>query len=136
MIAWCIRTWLDRAFVLARDVGTLAPSTIKTRRRKLERDLDAILAEPTDCSLATELQAQFARARGQLLIFCDFPGMIEPTNNACERDLRPAVIQRNVTSGHRAKWGSDRSAVVRTAIDTARLAGAGPLQTILETIAT
>ncbi|KAF2990049.1 transposase [Methylocystis sp. MJC1] len=99
LVAWRIKTWLDRAFALARDISTLAPSTIKTRQRKLERDLDAILAEPAACSLAAELQAQFARAREQLLTFCDFPSMVEATNNACERDLRPAVIQRKVSAG-------------------------------------
>lgn len=112
----------------------LAPSTIKARRRNLEHDLDAILAEPAACSLVAKLQARFARAREQLLTSCDFPGVVEATNNACERDLRPAVIQRKVTSGHRAKWGADHSAAVRTTVDTARLAGAGPLQTILRTI--
>jgi transposase len=40
-----------------------------------------------------------------------------------------------VTNGHRAKWGADHAAAVRTTIDTARLAGAGPFQTILQTIA-
>jgi hypothetical protein len=123
LAAWRIRIWLERAFPLARDTAALAPSTIKTRRRKLECDLGAILSEPTICLLAAELQAQFARAREQLLTFCDFRGMVEATNNACERDLRPSVIQRKVTNGHRAKWGVDHSAAVRTTIDTARLAG-------------
>jgi transposase len=136
LAAWRIRIWLERAFALARDISALAPSTIKTRRRKLECDLDAILSEPTICPLAAELQAQFARAREQLLTFCDFPGMVEATNNACERDLRPSVIQRKVTNGHRAKWGADHSAAVRTTVDTARLAGAGPFQAIFQTIAT
>lgn len=40
-----------------------------------------------------------------------------------------------MTNGHRAKWGADHSAAVRTAIDTARLAGVRPFQTIFETIA-
>ena len=34
------------------------------------------------------------RARDQLLTFVAFPGKVEVTNNACERDLRPAVVQR------------------------------------------
>ena len=32
------------------------------------------------------------------------PGLVEPINNACERALRPAVIQRKVTNGYRAMW--------------------------------
>jgi transposase len=64
-----------------------------------------------------------------LLTFCDFPGEVEPTNNVSERALRPCVIQRKVANGYRAKWAADFEAGVRTAVDTARLAGAGPFQT-------
>jgi transposase len=67
-----------------------------------------------------------------LLTFCDFPGEVEPTNNVSERALRPCVIQRKVTNGFRAKWAADFEAGVRTAVDTARLAGADPFQILLE----
>lgn len=70
-----------------------------------------------------------------MLTFCDFPGEVEPTNDLSERALRPCLIQRKVTNGYCAKWAADFEAGVRTAVDTARLAGAGPFQTILETIA-
>ena len=39
-----LKLWLDAAFVLARSVTTLALSTVASRRRKLERVLDDILA--------------------------------------------------------------------------------------------
>jgi hypothetical protein len=32
------------------------------------------MAAPTDCDLARQLQAKFARTRDQLLIFCDYLG--------------------------------------------------------------
>jgi hypothetical protein len=44
-----------------------------------------------------------------------------PFNNACERSLRPAVIQRKVTNGYRAMWAAEGEADVRTVVDTARL---------------
>ena len=47
--------------------------------------------------------------------------MVEPTNNACERALRPAVIQRKVTNGYRAMWAAKGEADIRTVVDTARL---------------
>ena len=126
-----IKLWLDRAFGLARDIATLAASTVKGRRRKLIRDLDAILATATECELARELLGQIRRARDQLLTFCDFPGKVDATNNVSERALRPSVIQRKVTNGYRAKWAADAEADLRTAVDTARLRGANPFQTIL-----
>ena len=130
-----LKLWLDRAFSLAADINGLAASTIRARRSKMESDLGAILQTPTDCKLSRDLLAKVARARDQLLTFCAFPGEVEATNNGCERDLRPSVIQRKVTNGHRAKWAADYETAVRTATDTARLAGAGPFQTILQTVA-
>jgi transposase len=130
-----LRLWFDRVFAVARDIETSAASTLRAKRRALERDLDAILSAPSACPLTRDLLAKIGRARGQLLTFCDFPGEVEPTNNVSERALRPCVIQRKVTNGYRAKWAADFEAGVRTTVDTARLAGAGPFQTLLKTIA-
>jgi hypothetical protein len=41
------------------------------------------------------------------LIFCDYPGEVEATNNGSERKLRPCVIQRKVTNGYRAMWAAE-----------------------------
>jgi transposase len=90
------------------------------------------LKTTTSCDFAQKLQAKIARARGQLLTFCDFPGEVEPTNNGSERKLRPCVIQRKVTNGHRALWAAEADADVRTVVDTARLAGTEPFRTILD----
>jgi len=129
-----VKLWLDRAFGFARDITKLATATIKGRRRKLMRDLDAILATATDCELAHELLGQIRRARDQLLTFCDFPGKVDATNNVSERALRPSVIQRKVTNGYRAKGAADAEADMRTTVDTARLEGANPFNTILSTV--
>jgi transposase len=130
-VAFRLKLWLDRAFALARNIETFAASTLSAKRRALERDLDAILGAATPCPLTRELLAKIARARDQLLTFCDFPGQVDATNNESERRLRPCVIQRKVTNGYRAKWAADNESAVRTVVDTARLAGAGPFQTIL-----
>jgi transposase len=130
-----LQLWLHRAFALAEGVGTLATSTIARKRRALERSLDAILAAPTSCDLAHTLQSKFRRARDQLLTFAHWPGMVEATNNACERALRPAVIQRKVTNGYRAMWAAAGEADIRTVVDTARLGlGTNAFKTILQTV--
>jgi transposase len=126
-----VKLWIDRAFEFARVIATLAATTVKARRRALVRDLDAILATATDCKLAHELLGQIRRARDQLLTFCDFPGKVGATNNVSERALRPSVIQRKVTNGYRAKWAADAEADLRTTVNTARLTGANPFNTIL-----
>jgi transposase len=116
-----LQLWLHRAFALAEGVATLATSSIARKRRALERSLDAILAAPTSCDLARDLQHKFRRARDQLLTFAHWPGMVDATNNACERALRPAVIQRKVTNGYRSMWAAEGEADIRTVVDTARL---------------
>jgi transposase len=130
-----LKLWLQMAFRLARDIRHLAPSTIAARRRALERTIGDILAASTSCDLAKALQRKFARARHQLLTFAHWPGQVEPTNNACERDLRPAVIQRKITNGYRAMWAAQGEADIRTVVDTARLTpGANIFGTIAATL--
>jgi transposase len=130
-----LQLWLHRAFALAEEVGTLAASTLARKRRALERSLDAILAAPTTCDLARDIQSKVRRARDQLLTFAHWPGLVDATNNACERALRPAVIQRKVTNGYRSMWAAEGEADIRTVVDTARLGPAtNAFNTILQTV--
>ncbi len=130
-----LQLWLHRAFALAEEVGTLAASTLARKRRALERSLDAILAARTSCDLARDIQSKVRRARDQLLTFAHWPGLVDATNNACERALRPAVIQRKVTNGYRSMWAAEGEADIRTVVDTARLGPAtNAFNTILQTV--
>ena len=81
--------------------------------------------ESEEAARQAERLDQFRRRR-------DFVAFL---NNGCERDLRSSVIQCKVTNGHHAKWAAYFETAVRTATDTARLGGAGPFQTILQTVA-
>ena len=129
------KLWLGKAFDLARTIADFAASTLAKKKRDLERQLETLLAAPTRCDLAQQLQAKIGRARDQLLTFCDYPGEVDVTNNTSERKLRPCVIQRKVTNGYRAMWAAEAEADVRTAIDTARLRGANPFGVIVNTLA-
>src|SRR3954467_165711 len=130
-----LKLWLSSTFDLADVAAGLAASTLAAKRRALERRLDAILTAASGCELTRALQAKLRRACDQLLTFVDWPGQVGVTNNACERDLRPAVIQRKVTNGYRAMWAAQGEADVRTVVDTARLApGTGVFGTILTTV--
>jgi transposase len=130
-----LRLWLQRAFALADGIRSLAASTIAAKRRALERSLDDILAASTACEFARNVQHKFRRARDQLLTFALWPGMVQATNNACERALRPAVIQRKVTNGYRAMWAAEGEADIRTVVDTTRLRpGANTFDIILNTV--
>jgi len=129
-----LQLWLNAVLALAGRVTDLAAATLAAKRRSLDRQLAAILVTPSACDLTRELQAKIGRARDQLLVFLDHPGRVEATNNACERALRPAVIQRKVTNSYRAMWAAEGEAAVRTVVDTERLTGASPFGTILRTV--
>ncbi len=134
-LAFRLELWLDRVYALARSIETYARSTLKARKRQLENTLADILLSRPACEVAEALRAKFARASPQLLTFLDFPGQVEVTNNACERALRPAVIQRKNTNGFRSMWAARGDCAVRTVTDTAKLAGQSPYQTITATLA-
>jgi transposase len=129
------KLWFDSAFDLARVIPDRAASTIAARKRQLEKRLAELLTVKTGCTLAQQLQAKIARARHQLLTFCDYPGEVDATNNGSERKLRPCVIQRKVTNGYRAMWAAQAEADVRTTVDTARLNGAATFDVIAAALA-
>jgi transposase len=135
MVPLRLKLWLDKVFRLARSITGLAASTVKAKRRTLEKTLADILATSPACDIAETIRAKLARASPRLLTFLNHPGQIEVTNNACERALRPAVIQRKVTNGFRSMWAAKGDCAVRTVVDTEKLTGSSPFQTILKTLA-
>lgn len=134
-LPFALKLWLDKVFALARDIKTYALSTLKAKKRELDNSLADILNTSPRCEVAESLRAKFARASPKLLTFLDFPGQVEVTNNACERALRPAVIQRKVTNGFRSMWAAEGDCAVRTVTDTAKITGQTPFQTIIATLA-
>ena len=108
---------------------------MRRKRRDIEATLADILATRPTCEIAEAVRAKMARTSPRLLTFLDHPGEIEITNNACERALRPAVIQRKVTNGFRSMWAAQGDCAVRTVVDTEKLGGKSPFQTIFATLA-
>ena len=134
-VPWRLQIWLNAVFALANRVTNLAASTLAAKRRTLDQHLAGILTTASSCDLTRALQAKISRARDQLLTFLDHPGRVEVTNNACERALRPAVVQRKVTNGYRAMWAAKGEAAVRTVVDTARLtSGTTVFGAVLKTV--
>ncbi len=131
-----LKLWFDEVFAFARRLGEFAAGTVRRKRRDLDNRIADIVRTTTTCEETGAVLRKIANARDQLFTFVDAPGMVEPTNNACERALRPAVINRKVTNGFRAKWAAELDAAVRTAADTARLSGINPYAEIRQTLAT
>jgi len=132
---WLSR-WMGDVFAFWRRLPAAAASTIAAKRRSFDDRIGVILTAPTDCDLTRKLLAKITRARDQLLTFMDAPpGLVEPTNNACERSLRPAVIARKVTNGFRSVWGAETDAAVRSLVDTKTLTGIGSYSAIRAVVA-
>jgi transposase len=131
-----LKLWMDDVFALWRSLADIAASTVARKRRKLDDRIGRILCARSDCEVTGALLRKIANARDQLLTFLDAPDLVQPTNNDCERALRPAVINRKVTNGFRSSWAAHADAALRTVIDTERLAGVSPYHAIRNTIST
>ena len=66
--------------------------------------------------------------RGSYFVFLD--GRAVPATSNVSARARAARASRKVTHGFRSTWGADGHALVRSAIDTARLGGVRPLDAI------
>jgi len=71
---------------------------------------------------ALTLQARIFRHTLEWLVFLDDP-RVPPTNNLAERALRPLVVLRKITFGHRSDAGATRMAKLMTVAQTARRHG-------------
>jgi len=129
-----LKLWMDDVFALWRSLADIAASTVARKRRKLDDRIGEILCARSDCEVTSALLRKIANARDQLLTFLDAPDLVQPTNNDCERALRPAVISRKITNGFRSSWAAHADAALRTVIDTERLAGLSPYHAIRNTI--
>ncbi|TWU16386.1 IS66 family transposase [Allorhodopirellula heiligendammensis] len=71
---------------------------------------------------AVKLQGRINRHYTEWLIFVD-DARVPPTNNLAERALRPLVILRKITFGHRSEAGADQMAKLMSVAETARRHG-------------
>jgi transposase len=119
-----------RAALLARRRFELKASTRLEYRRRLEHDLDAVLALQPSHRHGRRLRKRYLAVRESLFTFLEHPEA-PPDNNGSERDLRPMVVYRKVTGGFRAGWGADPCAAVKSVVGTAARRGVDAYHAIL-----
>jgi transposase len=120
---------LLRAVVLARRRKKLAASTRLSYLRRLDRELDAIMALAATNQHGKRLRKRYGKNRSHLFTFLEHPDT-PPDNNGSERELRPTATYRKVTGGFRSHWGADLFAAVRSVVGTAARNGADAYQAI------
>jgi transposase len=126
---------LKDACAVGRHRPGLADTTIAAHRRRLERELEPLLArKPTDAEGRKLRDAVALDCRGKLFVFLKRRD-VEPTNNESERALRPSVIFRKVTNGFRSEWGAQAYAALCSIVETGRRNGRSALTAIRSALA-
>jgi transposase len=111
---------LKDACAVGRRRPDLADATIAAHRRRLERQLEQLLArKPTDAEGRKLRDAVYVDCSDKLFVFLKRRDA-EPTNNESERALRPSVIFRKVTNGFRSEWGAKTYAALCSIVETGR----------------
>lgn len=113
-----MKALLLRAVIIARRHRTLAESTRREYRRRLDHDLDAVMALTPINRHGRRLRRRYGKVRDHLFTFLDHPE-ITADNNGSERELRPTATYRKVTGGFRSTWGAEFFANVRSVVGTA-----------------
>ncbi len=128
-----MKALLLRAVVLARRRKQLTASTRHQYRRRLDRDLDAIMALAPSNRHGQRLRKRYGKVRNDLFTFLIHPD-VPPDNNSSERELRPTATYRKVTGGFRSDWGADLFAGIRSVVGTAARNGIDAYAAILNTL--
>lgn len=110
------------AFHRQRQAGKLSAAEQQTEKAWLRSELARLEACPVDHAKAIALQQRLVRHRDEWLVFLDDP-RVPPTNNLAERALRPLVVLRKTTFGHRTRRGAERMAAFMTVQETAKRHG-------------
>jgi transposase len=124
-----MKALLLRAVVLARRRRSLAESTRRSYQRRLDRDLNTIMALVPANPHARRLRKRYGKVRNSLFTFLEYPE-VPPDNNGSERELRPTATYRKVTGGFRSSWGAELFAAVRSVVGTAARRGLDAYQAI------
>ena len=128
----------DEVTLLSRQVARLLRAAISLKQQKdehppwlyqqacacLEQALDRLLdnaAEPDD-DAARRLVKLLRKQRHRLFTFL-YHDPVQPTNNAAERAIRPAVIVRKISAGNRSDAGAKTHAIITSLWQTCRQQG-------------
>jgi transposase len=119
-----VKQWVKRGceFHRRRKANELSPQELTSEAAWLRDELSRLEACPLAHEKALTLQARLLRHHDEWLVFVDDP-RVPPTNNLAERKLRPLVVLRKITFGHRTEAGAKRMAKIMTVQETAQAQG-------------
>ena len=114
-----------------RGQGQLDTTQIAIEAQWLREELIRLEQWVVSHRKAVTLQGRIVGNCGEWLVFVD-DARVPPTNNLAEQALRPLVVLRKITFGHRSLQGGERMAAIMTVAETARRHGHRPSQIFYE----
>jgi len=120
-----VKTWVTRCCRLHRDGTHLSADESAQEQGWIRAELERLVTCALDHDKAVTLQQRMVKHHDEWLVFLDNPA-VPPTNNLAERALRPLVILRKITFGHRSASGAQRMARIMTVQETAKRHGRRP----------
>jgi transposase len=119
-----VRNFVTRACAFHREraAARLSEEQLRTEEFWLRECLHCLSQTKVTQKKASTLQGRINRHYTEWLIFVD-DVRVPPTNNLAERALRPLVVLRKITFGHRSADGGRRMASLMTIAETARRHG-------------
>lgn len=117
-----VREWVKRGCDFHRRRDCLSPRQQADEKVWLQGELQRLQSCPLNHEKAATLQERIKRYADCWLVFLDDP-RVPPTNNHAERCLRPLVILRKITFGHRTRSGATTMARLMTIQETAKRHG-------------
>jgi transposase len=135
IFAPAFKALLHDACAVGRRRSGLVDATIAAHRRRLDKELERLLAlKPTDAAGRKLRDTVYVDCTDRLFVFLKRRD-VEPTNNESERALRPSVIFRKVTNGFRSEWGAKTYADLCSIVETGRRNGRSALTAIRDALA-
>jgi transposase len=122
-----VKQWVKRGCKLHRQRPERTSIELAEEAARLRTELQRLLTCEVDHEKAVTLQARLKKHDGCWLVFLDDP-RVPPTNNLAERALRPLVIMRKLTFGHRSEAGAQRMAKLMSVKETGKCHGRNPLE--------
>ena len=107
----------------------LKKSVYQAKVDRIEQRLAALAEGQWNDADANRLSRRLDKYRQKLTTFLHKPA-VDPTNNAAERALRPAVVMRKITGGSRSDAGARAWAILASIMRTAEQQGRDVLETI------
>jgi transposase len=117
--AWVepVRRMLHGAMRFKTEADTLPPAQRRERRQAFDLLAQTLLSRPRGDPAEERLRVRLHKQQDHLFTFLDHAA-VEATNNLAERELRPAVIARKLSCGHKTWKGADTWATLSSLVVT------------------